>query len=69
MVVTCSYHSDDTCRDCSVATSQLMLEILNFRHFHKHIVFVSDGSKIRNKELKMHFNVSVVIYMEYGNTK
>jgi len=46
-----------------------MLEILNFSHFHKHIVFVSDGSKIRNKELKMHFDVSVVIYMECGNTK
>lgn len=46
-----------------------MLEILNFRHFHKHIVFSTDGSKIRNKELKRYFNVSVVIYMECGNTK
>ncbi|EMJ6201905.1 hypothetical protein ACF13M_000596 [Clostridioides difficile] len=45
------------------------MEILNFSHFHKHIVFVSDGSKIRNKELKKYFDVSVVIYMECGNTK
>lgn len=46
-----------------------MLEILNFSHFHKHIVFASDGNKIRNKELKMYFDVSVAIYMEWGNTK
>ncbi|HBG7231786.1 TPA: hypothetical protein KRA30_001947 [Clostridioides difficile] len=45
-----------------------MLEILNFSHFHKHIVFASNGSKMRNKELKRYFDVSVVIYMECGNT-
>lgn len=46
-----------------------MLEILNFSYFHKHIVFAVDGSKISNKELKRYFDISVVIYMECGNTK
>ncbi|MDC4251758.1 hypothetical protein M3X99_12155 [Clostridium perfringens] len=46
-----------------------MLEILNFSHFHGHIIFSSKGNKIRNKELKRYFDVSVVIYMECRNTK
>ena len=39
-----------------------MLEILSFRQFHRHIIFRLEGNKIRNKELKRCFDVSVVIY-------
>ncbi|MGC8421659.1 hypothetical protein ACP3UW_12175 [Clostridioides difficile] len=46
-----------------------MLEILSFSHFHRHIIFRPEGNKIRNKELKRYFDVSVVIYMECVNTK
>ena len=35
-----------------VATKTNYVEILNFRHFFKHIVFTSEGDKIRNKEIK-----------------
>ena len=51
-----------------VATKTNYVEILNFRHFFKHIVFTSEGDKIRNKEIKNYINVSVVVDIECGNT-
>ena len=59
---------DHTCRDYSVATKTLRLEILNFRHFFKHMVFISEGEKIRNKEIRNYINVSVVIDLECEST-
>nr|DAE17790.1 MAG TPA: hypothetical protein [Siphoviridae sp. ctoOf8] len=50
------------------ATKTNYVEILNFRHFFKHIVFTSEGDKIRNKEIKNYINVSVVVDIECGNT-
>ena len=41
-----------------VATKTNYVEILNFRHFFKHIVFTSKGDKIRNKEIKNYINVN-----------
>ncbi len=41
-----------------VATKTNYVEILNFRHFFKHIVFTSEGDKIRNKEIKNYINVN-----------
>ena len=55
-------------RDLCVATKTNYVEILNFRHFFKHIVFTSEGDKIRNKEIKNYINVSVVVDIECGNT-
>ena len=55
-------------RDLCVATTKNYVEILNFRHFFKHIVFTSEGDKIRNKEIKNYINVSVVVDIECGNT-
>ena len=46
----------------------LRLKILDFRHFHKHIVFVEDGEKNLIKEIRNYINVSVVIDLECGNT-
>ncbi|EQK42656.1 hypothetical protein C672_1600 [[Clostridium] bifermentans ATCC 638] len=40
---------------------KVMIEILNFSCFDKHISFVTDGSKIRNKELKRYFDVYATI--------
>ncbi|EII6750001.1 hypothetical protein LHT69_000752 [Clostridioides difficile] len=51
-----------------VATKTNYVEILNFRHFFKNIVFTSEGDKIRNKEIKNYINVSVVVDIECGNT-
>ena len=57
-----------TCGDLCVATKTNYVEILNFRHFFKHIVSTSEGDKIRNKEIKNYINVSVVVDIECGNT-
>ena len=57
-----------SCGDLCVATKTNYVEILNFRHFFKHIVFTSGGDKIRNKEIKNYINVSVVVDIECGNT-
>ena len=64
----CLHSSPDTYRDLCVATKTNYVEILNFRHFFKHIVFTSEGDKIRNKEIKNYINVSVVVDIECGNT-
>ena len=56
------------CGNLCVATKTNYVEILNFRHFFKHIVFTSEGDKIRNKEIKNYINVSVVVDIECGNT-
>ena len=61
-------HTLNTCGDLCVATKTNYVEILNFRHFFKHIVFTSEGDKIRNKEIKNYINVSVVVDIECGNT-
>ena len=61
-------HRFYTCGDLCVATKTNYVEILNFRHFFKHIVFTSEGDKIRNKEIKNYINVSVVVDIECGNT-
>ena len=55
---------DASCGDLCVATKTNYVEILNFRHLFKHIVFTSEGDKIRNKEIKNYINVSVVVDIE-----
>ncbi len=60
--------SDGACGGCGVATKEEYVEILEFTHFFKHIVFTSEGDKIRNKEIKNYINVSVVVDIECGNT-
>lgn len=53
----------------SVDTTPYYIEILNFRYFYKHFVFVGEGEKMRNKVLKKYIRVSVVIDMECVDTK
>lgn len=57
------------CGDDNVATTPRYVEILDFKHFVKHIVFNAEGDKYRNKELKKYITVKVVIDMVCGNTK
>ena len=66
----CRYVPPHTpCGDYSVATKPKYVEILDFKHFVKHIVFNLDGDKFRNKEIKNYVVVKVVIDMVCGNTK
>lgn len=58
-----------TCGEYSVDTKKRYVEILNFRHFHKHIVFIDEGEKMRNKEIKDYINVLVVVDIEWGDTR
>lgn len=65
----CFNCGDHTCGDYSVDTKKRYVEILNFRNFHKHIVFTDEGDKMRNKEIKDYINVSVVVDIEWGDTR
>ena len=60
---------DKPCGDNNVATTPRYVEILDFKHFVKHTVFNLDGDKFRNKEIRNHVVVNVVIDMVYGNAK
>nr|WP_254904797.1 hypothetical protein [Clostridium tyrobutyricum] len=59
---------DCTCGDYSFATKKTYVEILDFKHFLKHIVFIENDDKSRNKEIKNYINVSVVVDIECGDT-
>ena len=59
---------DGSYRDYSVDTKKRYVEILNFRHFHKYIVFTDEVDKMSNKEIKDYINVSVVVDIEWGDT-
>lgn len=52
----CSSLRGDTRGERSVDTKKRYVEILNFRHFHKHIVFTDEGEKMGNKEIKDYIN-------------
>ena len=72
-VVNCNITSDTvcpygSCGDYCVATKEKLVEILYFRHFAKHFMFTSEGEKIRNKHLKIYFDVSVMVDIGCGNT-
>ncbi len=41
-----------TYRDNSFTTKRELVEILEFRHFVKHIVFTDEGEMCRNKHIK-----------------
>lgn len=44
---------------CNIVTEKNDIEILRFKHFYKHIVFIKD-KKIRNKVLKDPINVEEI---------
>ncbi|MCI9661995.1 MAG: hypothetical protein HFI80_10750 [Lachnospiraceae bacterium] len=54
---------------CGMDTKETYLEILYFRQFYRHFVFVEDGEGNRNKRIEKYFEVSAVVDVGCGNTK
>jgi hypothetical protein len=51
---------------CGVDTKETYLEILCFRQFYKHFVFVEDEEGNRNKRIKKYFEVLAVVDVGCG---
>lgn len=56
-------------RMCGVDTKETYLEILYFRQFYKHFVFVEDEEGNRKKRLEKYLEVSAVVDVGCGDTK
>ncbi len=54
---------------CRVDTKETYLEILYFRQFYKHFVFVEDEEGNRNKRMEKYFEISAVIDVGCEGTK
>lgn len=54
---------------CGVDTKEAYLEILYFRQFCRHFVFVENGEGNRNKRIEKYFEVSAVVDVGCGDTK
>ena len=54
---------------CRADTKETYLEILYFRQFYRHFVFVEDGEGNRNKRIEKYFEVSAVVDVGCGDTK
>ena len=65
----CSSLRNDTHRMCRVDTKETYLEILYFRQFYRHFVFVEDEEGNRNKRMEKYFEVSAVVDVGCGDTK
>ena len=60
---------DTSCGVHCVDTKENYIEILRFKQFHDHFVFIDDEHNFKKKVLKKYFNVSVVVNLECGDTK
>ena len=65
----CLHSSSDTYRMCGGNTKETYLEILCFRQYYKHFVFVEDEERNRKKRLEKYFEVSAVVDVGCGGTK
>lgn len=54
---------------CGMDTKETYLEILYFRQFYRHFVFVEDGEGNRNKRIEKYFEVSAVVDVGCGDTR
>lgn len=54
---------------CGVDTKEIYLEILYFKQFYRHFVFVEDEAGNRNKRIEKYFEVSAVVDVGCGVTK
>ena len=52
-----------------VDTKETYLEVLCFRQFYKHFVFVEDEVGNRNKRIEKYFEVSAVVDVGCGDTR
>ena len=62
-------NSYDTHRMCGGNTKETYLEILCFRQFYRHFVFVEDEEGKRKKRMEKYFEVSAVVDVWCGDTK
>lgn len=53
IIVVFEFYAFDTCGDDSVATTMNYAEILRFRHFYNHTVFILD---VINTDIKLYKN-------------
>ena len=53
----------------SVTTKRNYVEILRFKLFYDYFVFEEDDQNNKQKVLKKHFNVSVVVDLVSGDTR
>lgn len=53
----------------SVDTKENYIEILRFKLFHDHFIFIEDEHNFKKKVLKKYFNVSVVVNLVSGDTR
>ena len=60
---------DSPCGDYSVDTKGNYVEILRFKLFHDYFAFEEDDQNNKQKVLKKHFNVSVVVDLVSGDTR
>ena len=65
----CLHSSSDTHRMCGGNAKETYVEVLCFRQFYKHFVFVEDEAGNRNKRMERYFEVSVVVDVGCGGTK
>ena len=54
---------------CAGNTKETYVEILYFRQFYRHFVFVEDEVGNRNKRIEKYFEVSAVVDVGCGDTK
>lgn len=54
---------------CGVDTKERLVEVLYFKQFYRHFVFVEDEEGNQNKRVEKYFDVSVVVDIGCGNTK
>lgn len=63
----CSLLGDHTCGDGGKTIQGKYLEILEFRHFQRHMSFSQNDRKTYKKAISDGIDVSVVLDMECGN--
>lgn len=54
---------------CGGNAEKTYIEVLHFKQFYKHFVFVEDEEGNRNKRMEKYFDVSAVVDVGCGNTK
>ena len=65
----CSHILLDTHRMCGGNAKETYLEVLCFRQFYKHFVFVEDEEGNRKKRMEKYFEVSAVVDVGCGDTR
>ena len=60
---TCSSQSHDACGSRVLFTSGEFVEVLNFRHFARHMSFTPTGKQGKKKQIMNGIEVSVVLHL------